>query len=140
TSFSTAASSETSATQVAARAPPFWSSPAVASRVSRRVPASITAAPSATKRVAIARPMPRPPPVMSATFPESLTRGSLASFSPAPHQPHRAEDQPRAEPPARLEALGADRDREQQREHRLEREQQAHAPRRQRALGEDLKQ
>jgi hypothetical protein len=48
-------------------------SAAVASSRSRRVPATVTAAPSAAKRMAIARPMPRPPPVMMATLLASFT-------------------------------------------------------------------
>src|SRR6185503_6617621 len=154
----TAASSATSASAVATRPPALRISAAVASSVSRRVAASITAAPSETKRSAIARPMPRPPPVMSATLPLSrFTGGNLARAIPAAllgprrarhgafprlplHHHHRGEDQPRAQPPPRLEALGAQRHREHQRKHRLEREQEPHAADRKRALRIHLEQ
>src|SRR5499426_3727484 len=63
-----------------ARPLPPASFSAVARAASRRMSLTTTSAPSSAKRSAMARPMPEPPPVTSATFPSSLI-----PLSPDPH-------------------------------------------------------
>ncbi len=64
-------SSATSVLTKSARPPAFWIVPAVSRPVASSRSAITTAAPSSAKSSAVARPIPAPAPVITATFPAS---------------------------------------------------------------------
>src|SRR6266403_1913155 len=83
---------------IANPAPPcFWISLITSRSFSSRRPATVTLAPSRANASAIARPIPVPPPVISATLPESRVTdfpipASNRGVAPPPHVPRGARD------------------------------------------------
>src|SRR5271154_2804040 len=88
---STSAPTRTSTDTDLATPPAFSISAAVLLAVSARTSATITFAPSCAKRIALARPIPEPAPVINATLSLSSMISHLAGFVVARRLPHSAE-------------------------------------------------